>query len=99
MGFATTALRISAGPIVWVLHFATVYGVTALACARGFAATVPWVVGLASLAAVALSLLVIARAWPQRAVFESWLAATLAALGIVGIVFAAIPMLVLTPCA
>ena len=48
--FTSTMLRMSSGAIVWAAHFAVIYGVTALACARGNARIVPWVIGLATLA-------------------------------------------------
>ena len=38
--------------VVWSAHFAVVYGFTAFACARGMAGAVPWVIGLASAAAL-----------------------------------------------
>jgi hypothetical protein len=45
--------------VIWSLHFAAIYGFTALACARQMTAWIPWVVGAASVAAVA-ALLVLA---------------------------------------
>jgi hypothetical protein len=41
------------GPALWALHFAALYGFTALACARGFAGAVPWVIAAATLAIAA----------------------------------------------
>ena len=47
------ALRISLGVVLWALHFTVIYGFTALACARGFGASVPWFVGGATVVAAA----------------------------------------------
>jgi hypothetical protein len=37
---------------LWAVHFTLAYGFTALACARAMAASIPWVVGAASVAAL-----------------------------------------------
>ena len=52
MGFVATTLRMTAGIIVWAVHFAAIYGYAALACARGFAVPVPAVVGIATILAL-----------------------------------------------
>jgi hypothetical protein len=98
MGFAATALRISSGVIAWAAHFAVVYGVTALACARGIPGAVPWTIGLATLAAAAFVVVVIVREWKRREDFAAWLAAALAATALLAIVFEGLPVLLLTPC-
>lgn len=49
--------------LVWAAHFTVIYGFTALACARSMAGAIPWVVGLASLIALAG---LIALALPAR---------------------------------
>lgn len=99
MSFASATLRIASGPLAWILHFATIYGTTALACARGTPQVVPWAIGLATLAAVAACVAIIAVQWPRRAGFESWLAASLAGLALVAIVLQAFPVLVVPICA
>lgn len=38
---------------LWAAHFTVIYGFTALACARQMTGAVPWVVGLASMLALA----------------------------------------------
>lgn len=38
---------------IWAAHFTVIYGFTALACARHMTGAVPWVVGIASLVALA----------------------------------------------
>lgn len=98
MTFAATALRMSSGVLVWGLHFAVIYGYTGLACARGFGHTVPWVIGVASIAAVLAVVVIIVAGYRQRAVFESWMMATLAAFALVAIVWEAIPVLIVPVC-
>ena len=93
------ALRMSAGVIVWALHFGALYGFTALACARGFAGAVPWVAGAASALALAALLLILARSRPRRDEFESWLAFSIAALALAAIVFQTVPVYLVRPCA
>ncbi len=39
--------------IIWAAHFAAIYGLTALACARQAVALVPWAIGVASVIAIA----------------------------------------------
>jgi hypothetical protein len=39
--------------LIWSAHFTLIYGFTALACARQLTAAIPWVVGAASVAAIA----------------------------------------------
>ena len=98
MGFASVTLRIAAGPLAWILHFAAIYGATAIACARGAPQAVPWAIGIATVAAAAACLAVIARHWPRHADFESWLAAGLAGLALFAILFQAFPVLVVPVC-
>lgn len=71
------ALRISLGVILWALHFTVIYGFTALACARGFGASVSWVVGAATVvaAAAAIGLIVI----HLSSEFTRWMTAAVAA--------------------
>ena len=93
------ALRMSAGAIVWAVHFAALYAFTALACARGLAGAVPWVTGAVTVLAVAAVLLVLARTRPLRREFESWLAFSIAALALVGILFETLPVYLVRICA
>ena len=93
------ALRMAAGVIVWALHFTVLYGFAALACARGFAGAVPWVSGAAGGLALAALLLILVRTRPQRAEFESWLAFSIAAFALVGVVFETVSVYLVRPCA
>jgi hypothetical protein len=98
MSFPSTALFISAGVIIWALHFGALYGLTALACARGWEAIVPPFIAAATAVAVIASLVVIAAGWRRREVFEYWLAATVAGFGLLAIVYEAIPVLMVPTC-
>ncbi len=74
--------------IIWAAHFAAVYGLAALACARQAAALVPWVVGVASAIAVA-ALLALAIPAALRSLRTSQLADSLAA-GLAGLALLAV---------
>ena len=106
--FGTTALRLSAGVIVWAAHFATIYGYTGLACARRFHDTgalwlagVPWVIGMATICAVAIMLWLIAPLVRRggTADFVVWMSGAIAGLALIGIVYQAVPVLMLPVCA
>lgn len=99
MSFALTSLRMSAGVIVWSLHFATIYGLTALACARGVPRPVPWIVFVATLAAGAACVGVIVRERRRQNGFESWLTLGLTAAALLAIVWEALAAAVVPPCA
>lgn len=96
--FAVTVLALCAGIGVWALHFAAIYGATALACARDLPQAVLPAVVVATLAAAAALVAVVTRAWPRRAAFEHWLGAALAALALVAVLWEAIPVLLVPPC-
>jgi hypothetical protein len=92
-----TMLRMSSGVIVWALHFAVVYGFTALACARGFGATAPWVVGAATLVAAAGAAVIIVRNFSRE--FTRWMSAAVAAAGLVAILWEGLSVLMVPACA
>ena len=96
--FTRTALRVGAGGIAWALHFAAVYGATALACARGASGLVPWTIGAATLLAMVACAWIARAGWQRRGDFESWLSATLAAVAFFAIALQAFPVLMVTPC-
>lgn len=81
------ALWIASGIVVWGLHFTAVYGLTALACARGQAETVPWIIGVSALAAGALTVAILVKGYLGRAGFVEWMTASVAAFGLIGIVY------------
>lgn len=98
MSFAALALRIASGPIAWALHFAAIYGATAVACARGMPQVVPWAIGIATAVAVAACLVSLAAQWPRRAEFEWWLGMGLAGASLIAILLQASPVLVVPIC-
>ena len=91
-----SALRISSGPLLWALHFALLYGFTALACARGFAHSVPWVIAVATLVLGAAAGFFIWRS--PREQFIGWLGAALAAVSLLAMVWQAVPVLIVPAC-
>jgi hypothetical protein len=99
MTSASAALRISSGAIVWAVHFAVLYGITALACARDFPRAVPWTVGIATLAAALALAAIAAHGYRRRADFTGWLSAGLAVAALVATVFEGYAGLVVPPCA
>jgi hypothetical protein len=71
-GFTGTVLRMFGGPVIWLLHFLTIYSLTALACQRGFATArwlgmevVPLSIGIATFVALAALSMLIVRALPS----------------------------------
>jgi hypothetical protein len=98
MSFVAASLRILAGPILWILHFAAIYGSTAVACARAAPRLVPWAVGIATLAAGAACMWIVLRESGPRG-FEPWITVGLAGIALVAIVWEAVPVLVVAPCA
>jgi hypothetical protein len=91
------ALRVSLGIVVWALHFAAIYGFTALACARGFGASAPWVVGAATAVAAAAAIAVIVTHLSPE--FTRWMTAAVAGLALVAIVWEGLPALMVPACA
>jgi hypothetical protein len=94
-----SALWIASGAIVWALHFAAVYGLTALACARAFPRAVPWAVGAATLLGAGLSLALMVKGYRGRATFIGWMTGTVAALALVALLFEAVGAAVIRSCA
>lgn len=99
MSFPAAALRLSAGVLVWALHFGVLYGFTALACARGFPGAVPWVAGGATLAALAAIALLFLREIPGRAEFVAWVSVAVAGLALVAVLYQTVPLFLVPVCA
>lgn len=91
-------LWITAGVIVWALHFTAIYGYAGYACARGMAQSVPWVVALATLAATLALVVVGVRAFLRRAGFVPCITAAVAAIALYAILLEAITALWVAPC-
>lgn len=90
-------LRISYGAIVWALHFAVIYGFTGLACARGFGASAPWVVSVATVVAAALAVALIVRNLSSE--FNQWMTAAVAAAALVAILSEGLVAFMVPTCA
>lgn len=91
-------LRMSAGALVWAVHFAAIYGATAFACARGDPRVVPWVVALSTLVGIAITAAIVVRSYPQRDDFAHWMAAAVAAIAMVAMLWEALAGLVVRTC-
>lgn len=98
MGFVEATLRMSAGVIVWSLHFLAIYGVTGLACARGAPDVVAHAVALATALACLALVPLIVQGYRRRGAFEHWMSATVAAFALVAVVYEALPVLLVPSC-
>lgn len=105
--FAASVWRMSAGILIWAVHFTVIYGYTGLACARRFAesgatwiALVPWVIGAASLiaACAALAFVIPLLRSPHPASFVDWIAGCIAALGLAAIALEAVAIVWVPVC-
>jgi hypothetical protein len=104
--FAATSLRMSAGIIIWAVHFAAVYGYTGLACARRFepsgetwVALVPWVVAISTVAGVLLAIAFVAPAVrATRHQFVEWMSGWVAALAALAMILEGISILWVPVC-
>lgn len=93
----TTMLRMTSGVMVWALHFTAIYGYTALACARGFGASAPWVVGGLTLLAAAAATGVIVTNLSSE--FSRWISAAVAGAALVAILWEGLTaFMVRNPC-
>lgn len=101
-------MRISAGLLVWALHFAAVYILTALACARGLRATPTGVpalaLGIATLTGIAIAALALilrkalhgtwyVQARAANSSFLAWLTAAVAGYALLAVLWTALPAL------
>jgi hypothetical protein len=112
MSFGAALLRMSAPLVIWAVHFLVIYGLTAIACAHGFGATrvlgidiVSWGIGAATVVAAGAMLFTIAAAVrhlrPQSngtAAFVHWMSAAAGGLALVGVLWEAMPVLIVPVC-
>jgi hypothetical protein len=104
--FIGNALRTSGGVMLWALHFLLIYGFTALACERGFherdwlgAGPIAWVVlGATAVTAAAMIWLMRRLLQAEPRTFVDWLGAALTGLALVGVLYEAVPVLLVKPC-
>ena len=92
------ALHMAAGVLVWAAHFTVIYGFTGLACARALDRAVPWVVGLATVAAAGVLAVFLVRTFHRRAAFEEAMAAGLAGLALLAVVWEGVSIVAVAPC-
>ena len=83
------ALWISSGIVVWALHFGALYGLTALACARGKSGAVPWIVLLATAIAITVAAGIFVKSYRRRSAFVEWMTMGVAASALIGIAYEA----------
>ncbi len=112
--FTHATFRMLSGLMIWAAHFLGIYIFTALACARRFAeaswlgiGVVPWVIGTATLAAAAATLVVIGLAVRDTrfstsrnntSSFVPWMTAAFGGLALVAILWEALPVLLVPTC-
>ena len=92
------ALWMAFAPLVWALHFTALYGVTAVACARGVSALIPGAIVIATVVAMAAMLAIVKLAHRARDHFIRWISRSLAGLGVLAIVFEAVTVLLVPAC-
>jgi hypothetical protein len=97
--FDRPAVAMSAPVVIWALHFGAIYGATGVACARGAPQAAVVAVGVATLLAAVLLLVVVVRAWARRVRFEAWIAAALGGFALLGVLWEAVPVLIVEACA
>lgn len=107
--FTSTFLKMFSGPLIWAVHFLTIYAFAALACARRFAhiewlgtGVVAWAISLFSLLAIAaISLLAwrFSRSKKQdEAGFAYRTAIVLSGLSVVAIIWETVPVFLVPAC-
>jgi hypothetical protein len=87
--------------LVWSAHFGVSYGFTALACARQLSSVVPWVIGAASVAALAALMALAVPAGvraARRSELPDFLAVGLAGLAAIAVIWEASPVLWISAC-
>jgi drug/metabolite transporter (DMT)-like permease len=96
-------LRIGAGPLIWATHLGLVYGVTAIACARGMGGVAtPVIVAATFVAVIAVTWLLVkeirrGRSTPSKRQV-AFFAAALAGLSAVAILWAGLPVAFVPAC-
>ena len=104
----------AAGMIAWAAQFTLIYGATAIACARGYddarllgLRVIPLMIMAVTLAALAITVLVLARALAARRVkkrtdatgrFLNAATILIASLSLVAILWQGLPALIVPPC-
>lgn len=97
--FGPVAWRLSAGILVWAVHFGLLYGASSLACAAGRPGLALWSIVVSTLLALAALSGVVVQGWRQRTRFERWLQSALGLFALSGVLLNVLPVLVLEVCA
>ena len=92
-------LWMASAVLLWAAHFAVIYGFTGLACARALDRAVPWVVGLATIAAAGGLVAIFVRGVRHAMGFEDAVAAGLAGFALLAVVFEGASIVAVMPCA
>ena len=108
--FTRSFLLLFSGPIIWAVHFLTIYGFTGVRCARpalrqewlGTDITA-WGIGIAAAVAIAVIVAVHWRCWhtskrSDGAYFTRWMASALGILSITAIIWETVPVLLVPGC-
>lgn len=109
--FTRSFLLIFSGPLIWAMHFLTIYGGSGVICARPAAAQLQWL-GLhatdwwtliasgAAIAAIGAVLLYLRRAsdHARQAGFIPWITTALGMLSIIAILWETLPVLLIPAC-
>lgn len=105
--FSSTTLWMGTGVLVWAVHFLSLYGVTAVVCARRLDGArwlglgiVPWTVALATLIGVGTVAWVGVTAWRRhpRERLAPWMTAMLCAVAAFAMLLEAIPVAIVPTC-
>ena len=92
-----------AGPIVWALHLAVVYGAESLACGRGSAVAHSVLGAMATLVALGMLAILVAQARGRcreanGAAFMDQVAVRLGVAGMAGVIASYLPILMIPAC-
>lgn len=97
--FAPAMLTALGGLLVWATHFGVIYGATGIACARDVPELAPWSIGIATVLALgSLGALGLPRLRKPHRDFVDWLRGATAGIGVVAILWQALPVLMVPIC-
>jgi hypothetical protein len=109
--FARDFLRLFSGPIIWAVHFLSIYGFTGVLCARPPLQEAAWMgisifawgIGAATILAIAAVAFLHFRDWragltSRRSDFLHLTASGLGILSIVAIIWETVPVFIVPPC-
>jgi hypothetical protein len=108
--FTRSLLFMTAGPLIWALHFVFIYVLTAIICARPSAMStwlstglLEWTLGIATVMAIAAILWITLRRLKSDGVqenvkFMEWTAVALGAFSIYAIVMDVLPVMFVPAC-